>query len=165
MSNETMINEIEVSYKKLVDLACDQGLDFNIDNSSKGHAKYIISKIINSSKEVNILFSKFIPEIFLSEEISSGIKAKNNVKIKFLIGNISSNDLIKLKDLSKELEIRQILPDKISNGIDFIIGDSKRIRVNLPNNPFQAKVNFNTPSNCKPFISKFNELWGNSTAI
>lgn len=154
MQDYPFITEIEDEYKNLVDLCCTKELDFNIDNSSKVHAKYIISKIINSSKKVDILFSKFIPDLFLSEEIKQSIIDNKDVKIKMLVNDIKTNDFNEFKQIGKEkIEILEISK---KFDINYVIGDSKRIRLNFPSSPFQAKVNFNKPSICKGLLTEVN---------
>ena len=152
--------DVEPEYKKLVDLACNQDLDFYISNSSLLHAKYVISKIINNTKnQMNIFSSKIDNSLFCDSRIVEAINKRKNISIRFLSVNSTDDETKNFKKLvdTGKIEIGKIKPQETLPF--FIVSDNKMVRIESSLGLNKAKVNFNAKPLALHLNDIFSKLW------
>jgi hypothetical protein len=153
--------ETEPEYKKLVDLVSKENLNFEFPNSSIDHAKYVISKIIDTSKkEVNIFSKSLDNPILNSLDVIDTIKGKKDIQINILLENPNQSIVKKFKDAikSKNLKVREL-----KNGLEelsyFIVADNKKVRICSREETHKGRVNFFDKKRGEILNKSFNGAW------
>jgi len=165
--------DIAPEYKKVVDLAADKELDFVITNSSVNHARYVIKKIMEKTKQSIFIFSENLNnEIYLHPEILNELKKTHKIDIKVLLRDYNQSNIKVIrtnKSLDSNLELKKLSEDAILSKY-FIVADEHMIRVESKEEKKnveipRALVNFNSKKFAKEFKGIFLQEWERASEI
>ena len=157
-SSVSEFDNVDPEYRKLVDLASDKDLNFDISNSSLSHAKYLVFKIIQKAqKELNIFIRSSDTKIFSDDSI----KINNpNLNVKIMVEEYSKNtgDFFKKLFFNCKLDIQPLTKiDK--NTPYFIVSDNKRFRIEFKEDEYKGIANFNRPEIAEILNQVFVSNW------
>ena len=151
-------DNVDSEYRKLVNLASDKNLDFDISNSSLDHAKYLVMKLFeHTQKEFNIFIKSSNLDIFSNIVCS---EKENPIEVNVLLDESTKESQAKLNKIFSKCNV-SIQPIK---NIDerlpyFIVGDSKRFRISPRRDGNTGTANFNKPEVGGILARAFHSNW------
>lgn len=151
---------IDEEYQRTVDLVADKDLDFDFRNSSTEHANYVISKMVEKTKNNLMIYSKNLAnEVFDNNLVLESLKNnKNNINVRILLDDLDNKIAVKFKSYFSKIKVKKL--KEISNDIlFFVVSDGQRIRVCSRDKPPEARVNFNKKLVGSNFVETFETLW------
>lgn len=155
--------KVEPDFKESINLVADKDLDFDIRNSSINHTKYVISKIVEKTKnQINIFSDTLRKDIYFDSDVIKSFKKNNKIKINILLNRLNQEDINELKEMTKnnKIDAQQIKPNTDESSY-FIVSDEKRVKLQSPDNSTKARVNFNKPDLALHLNNFFNTYWVN----
>ena len=154
---------INSEYKELVDLVSEENLNLDFPNSSIEHAIYVISKIIQKTKNNLSIYSRNLDnDVFGSKDILNSLKNNPHISLKILLDN-PDNMINKFKSISRDFKFKKT-KEILKNSSYFLVSDNTRVRICSREKPHQAEVNFNSPKGVK-LSEYFDQLWGAASPI
>jgi len=151
--------EIDEEYKRTVDLVAEKDLDFDFRNSSTKHAEYVVSKMIEKTKNNLMIYSKNLAnDVFDNDLVLESLKNnKNKMIVRVLLDDLDNSTALKFKSYFDKIEVRKL--KEIPNDDFFVVSDGQRVRICSRDKPHEAKVNFNKKLAGADFSKTFEELW------
>lgn len=174
---EDNLQEVDVEYKKIVEEAAKNNSNFDIPNSTIGHAVFLSNVLVSYAHEnIKILTGELSSPYYdkVKETLASAAErfrsARKGEQIHIIIWEKDAKQnegfeelLKKYGDIIKMKNAKKPFSDKMSH---FLVSDCKRYRLENPhtkeeleNGEVTATANFGNPETAKNLNSIFDELW------